>query len=229
MWPFPVVSSANTTSPTLMTRFSPSLAVSSYSASSQITYCRHGVGCGDWRTLTFVFVPSTKRMAAAGSRLDNLRPQGVSSVHSISISRKCDSPSASANKLRIRIVHSPRRWPSIGLVFPQSLPRPGALRDGLSVSLGPSKGPFITEVGPRVRILFPPAANRSPMGRDGGSGRDPSVDRQHISASSKPGRSVSDQNGAAHLWYDLGQRQPYIVELSVVPLSAPTVSLVLAA
>src|SRR5215471_10585787 len=71
-------------------------------------------------------------------------------------------------------------------------------------------------------------ANR-PMGGDGGSGRDPRVDRQHISASSKPSWSVSDQNGAAHLWYDLGQRQPYIVELSVVPLSAPTVSLVLAA
>src|SRR6516165_1122837 len=95
---------------------SPSLAVSSYSASSQITYCRHGVGCGDWRTLAFVLVPSTKRMAAAGSRLDNLRPQGVSSGHSTSISRKCDSPSASANKLRIRIVYSPRLWrgPSIG-------------------------------------------------------------------------------------------------------------------
>jgi len=65
------------------------------------------------------------------------------------------------------------------------------------------------------------------MGRDGGSGRDPRVDRQHISAPSKPSGSVSDQNGAAHLWDDLGQRQPYIVELSVVPLSAPTVSLVL--
>src|SRR5262245_7426591 len=106
------------TSPAPMNRLSPSLAVIFTPASRLTMYCRRGAGCQPRLCSAWV---SRKITPFAGKRFDSLLPRR-SSAHSISMSRKCDSPLASVWRLWMRI----RVLPSLALdsqVFEWRCPR----------------------------------------------------------------------------------------------------------
>src|SRR3984893_2541691 len=102
-WPLPVVSSTRTTSPTPISRLSPSLAVIFTPASRLMMYCRRGAGCQSMSCSAWVL---RKMIPVAGRRLESLLPRR-SSIHSTSMSRKCDWPLASVYRLCTRIALSP--------------------------------------------------------------------------------------------------------------------------
>src|SRR3984893_4847274 len=105
-WPLPVVSSTRITSPTPITRLSPSLAVIFTPASRLMMYCRRGAGC---QSMSCRACGSRRMIPVAGRRLESLLPRR-SSTHSTSMSRKCDWPLASVYRLCIRIDLSPSKF-----------------------------------------------------------------------------------------------------------------------